>query len=332
MSNNNDAFGEAKFGGSQRHTHKFPKEGGTLVLRILPPVGSLKDSGRWSQYFAIHFGYRDTKGKLKPFQSCEKKNRQTKMIEVVDPAQERITKMKILMDKAKAEDNKDMMKRISEQLQIFNVKKSHYVNAMDLTGKIGIFSIGIRAKQALDEEIKKLQARGINPLSVEDGRYFAFTRSGTGNQTTYSVAVYQEEMNINGVKAFVEKTSRLTPDVGSRVLSEGADLPKLYISPTPEEIADIVKNEGGQVLENVFAKYKAKTSSAAVEEEVEDTEDDVQAPVVAPSNTAAMQTKTEVAPPVAEAPKAQAQEATAPAQTQGIAGLSDEEFRKLMGL
>lgn len=321
---NNDVFGEAKFGG-QKHTHKFPKEGGSLVLRILPPVGSLKATGRWNQYYAIHFGYRDSAGKLRPFQSCEVKNRTTRMIEVMDPAQERITKLKSVQDKAKVEGNTELVKKISEQLRVFNLKKAYYVNAMDLNGKIGTFSIPYKMKMMLDDEIKKLQAKGVNPLAVTGGRFFVFTRTGTGPTTSHSVQVYKEDVMMNGQQVSIEKVSDLTPDVGARVLSEGSDLGNLYIAPSPEDIEKIVKGDGS-VLEAVFDKYRGKTQSEEVVvddssdyEEVLDTP--VQAPKVDTAPSAAMKTavQEEVVKPVASAGS-------------DIAGMSNEDFLKLMGV
>jgi hypothetical protein len=262
---NNDVFGEAGFGGGGKKTHwfKFPKEGGSLILRILPPYGSLKNSKTgWAKYYAIHFGYRDTKGNLRPFQSCEVVNRNTKMVEVADPAVERIKKIKMAQDKAKLEGNEDLVKKLGEQLKVFNVKKAYYMNVMDLQGKIGVISIPYKMKEALDAEIKALNAKGINPISANDGRFFVFTRTGFGANTTHKVTVYKEQVTMNGMEVEIDKKHALTPDVGSRIQSEGADLGKLYIAPTPEEIARIVSGTASD-LEEVFAKYRSSNGGGS---------------------------------------------------------------------
>jgi hypothetical protein len=257
---NEDVFGEAGLGGERTHWFKFPKEGGSLILRILPPYGSLKNvKTGWAKYYAIHFGYRDTKGNLRPFQSCEVINRNTKMVEVADPAIERIKKIKIAQDKAKLEGNDELVKKLGEQLKIFNVKKAYYMNVMDLQGKIGVISIPYKMKEALDAEIKALNAKGINPISANDGRFFVFTRTGFGANTTHKVSVYKEQVVMNGMEVEIDKKHALTPDVGNRIKTEGADLGKLYISPTPEEIAEIVSGDA-RALERIFAKYKNSNS------------------------------------------------------------------------
>jgi hypothetical protein len=253
---NQDVFGEAGLGGESIHRFKFPKQGGSLILRILPPYGSLKNiKTGWAKYYAIHFGYRDTKGNHRPFQSCEVINRNTKMVEVADPAVERIKKIKMAQDKAKLEGNDELVKKLGEQLKIFNVKKAYYMNVMDLQGKIGVFSIPYKMKEALDAEIKALNARGINPISANDGRFFVFTRTGFGANTTHKVSVYKERTVMNGMEVEIDKKHALTPDVGNRIRTEGADLGKLYIAPTPEEIAEIVSGDA-RTLERIISKYR----------------------------------------------------------------------------
>jgi len=260
----NDVFGEAKFGGNQTHWFKFPKEGGSLILRILPPYGSLKQSGRWSQYYVTHFGYRDTKGKLRPFESSEVINRQTKMIEVPDAAMDRIKGLRMAQEKAKIEGNTELVKKIGEHLRIFNAKKAHYMNVMDLEGKIGVLSIPHKMKMALDAKIKEFQQKGINPISAQGGRYFVFSRSGTGVNTIHQVDIYRDPNTDQQI------VSNLTNEVAERMKSEGMDLSNMYIKPTPEEIDEIVKANGGAVLEAVFARHSKNAKQMEITEDYDD--------------------------------------------------------------
>lgn len=323
----NDVFGDAKFGSNKTHWFKFPKEGGTLVLRILPPYGSLKKSGKWAQYYAIHFGYRDSKGRMRPFESSEVKNRANGMVEVVDPALERIKALKAGLQKAQIEGNKDMVTKISEQLRVFNLKKSYYMNVMDLDGKIGVFSIGYKMKMALDAKITELQQRGINPLGVAGGRYFAFTRTGTGANTVINVEVYRDPRTDQQLE------STLTADVAQRMLSEGVDLSTLYVKPTSEEIGQIVAANGKEVLEQVLNKYRKNSSELEVQDDGGDGEMEVEALLTTPTQTA-----TPAAQPVAttQAPVAAF---TVPTQTapstvtvQNPSQMSNDEFFKKLGL
>ena len=322
----NDVFGDAKFGSNKAHWFKFPKEGGTLVLRILPPYASLKNSGKWSKYYAIHFGYRDTKGRMRPFESSEVKNRGNGMVEVADPALERIKALKAGLQKAQIEGNKDLATKISEQLRVFNLKKSYYMNVMDLEGKIGVFSIGYKMKMALDAKITELQQRGINPLAVTGGRYFAFTRTGTGANTVITVDVYRDPRTDQQLE------SNLTNDVAQRMLTEGTDLSGLYIKPTPEEIGQIVAANGKEVLEQVFNKYRKNGAELEVAEDGGDEMEveELLAPTAPPAQTMTQPVEN-TQPPVAAF--------TVPTQTapSGVTvsnpnSMSNDEFFKKLGL
>jgi hypothetical protein len=338
---NNDVFGEAGLGGEKTHWFKFPREGGSLILRILPPYGSLKNSKTgWAKYYAIHFGYRDTKGNLRPFQSCEVVNRNTKMVEVADPAVERIKKIKMAQDKAKLEGNEEVVKKLGEQLKIFNVKKAYYMNVMDLQGKIGVISIPYKMKEALDAEIKALNTKGINPISANDGRFFVFTRTGFGANTTHKVAVYKEQVTMNGMEVEIEKKHALTADVGSRIQSEGADLGDLYIAPTPDEIAQIVSGNA-KTLEDVFAKYRSSNGGSSGLGGSDDEESYSSSPASSGSSQTAtsatsVQQQTLTTPVVEKkqeaAPVQQQAQVAAATPLQDIANMSTDDFLKSMGL
>jgi hypothetical protein len=334
---NEEVFGEAGLGGERTHWFKFPKEGGSLILRILPPYGSLKNiKTGWAKYYAIHFGYRDTKGNLRPFQSCEVVNRNTKMVEVADPAIERIKKIKMAQDKAKLEGNDELVKKLGEQLKIFNVKRAYYMNVMDLQGKIGVFSIPYKMKEALDAEIKALNAKGINPISANDGRFFVFTRTGFGANTTHKVSVYKERTIMNGIEVEIDKKHVLTPDVGNRIKTEGADLGKLYIAPTPEEIAEIVSGDA-RTLERIFAKYKNSNGQGGSFDGEGDGEEIYSSSKTSSSSASQASFSTQSSSEVSLHQEMGEKETKSSSSSVGspltdIASMSDEEFLKSMGL
>lgn len=335
MSNLNDIFGKAKDGSAKTNWFKFPKEGGSLILGILPPYGSLRDSGRWNKYYAVHFGYRDTKGKIKTFQSCEKKNKD-RMIEVSDPAAERITKLKVSLDQAKLENNKELVSKLEVALKNFSIDKKYYMNVIDLSGKIGVIGIPHRMMEALKTQIKALEAKGHEPVGM-NGNYFVFTRTGYGNQTTHSVSVYQEEVVVNGESLSKDKKYTITNDIANRIKSEGADLGKLYVAPTQEDIAAIVKGDAS-TLEAVLAKYKKSTPSEGGDEGSDEGGGDEDSYVTTPTSQSAAPAQ-EAAPvqtmttPVKETAPA-APVAPPPTTLSGtdITNMSNEDFLKSMGL
>src|SRR5690606_28568454 len=107
----------------------------------------------------------------RPFADCRVTNYKTKMVEVESAAFVKSAKLKAMLaglkEKEKAGEVVDpnMLKKAEEMVQTYNIEGKHYVNAVNLQGEIGLLKIGAKAKQLLEEEMKKLVAKGVDPLS-----------------------------------------------------------------------------------------------------------------------------------------------------------------------
>lgn len=236
-------IGSAKYGFTQRKYFKLKE--GDVTFRILPPMGELADDGKWSMFYAVHYGYKNSQGKLRVFQSPEVKNRSNGMIEVPDAALERIKKLKAEFDKAKSAGNKAVMEKIgplvSGQKPMYNLDKNHYLNVIDSQGNIGVLKLRHKAKQVLDQQIKKLREKGVDPLSVDNGRFFTFTRSGNGLDTSFAVSVAQKDIFVEGVGDVKQDiVHKLDAAIIARLKDEAAALNKLFKALTSEEVARIV--------------------------------------------------------------------------------------------
>lgn len=236
-------IGKPKYGGEFVPTKYWKLKDGESTYRILPPLGDLADPGIWSLFYRIHYGYRNTEGRMRVFQSSLVMSRKNKgMIDVPDAAVERIERLKAELEKAKTSGNRMLVEKFKNLLQTYNLDSNHYLNAMDTQGNIGVLKLRHRAKQALDATIKKLNASGVDPLSAEDGRFITFTRSGTGLDTTFQVSVAQEELEVPGVgKVKRDLVHRITPEIEGRLGQEARELNKLFRKLTAEEIELIVK-------------------------------------------------------------------------------------------
>jgi hypothetical protein len=234
-------IGKPKYGSDFVPTKYWKLKDGESIYRILPPLGELADDGVWSVFYKVHYGYRNTQGRMRVFQSSLVVDRGSKMVEVPDAAVERIDRLKMELEKAKVSGNRGAIEKLKALLQTYNLDNNHYVNAIDFQGNIGVLKLRHRAKQALDAVIKKLNAQNIDPLSADDGRFFTFTRSGNGLDTTFQVAVAQEEITVPSIglvkRDFVH---RLTPEIIARLGKEARELNKLFKKPTSDEIALIV--------------------------------------------------------------------------------------------
>lgn len=325
-------IGDGKFG-SEKKTY-FKLKDGDSVFRIIPALGDLAADGIWSKYYNIHYGYRNTKGNMRVFQSSLVKNHKTKMIEVPDKALERIQQFKAALEKAKAEKNQPMverlMKLVGAQKAIYNMDSHHYMNALDTQGNIGILKIRHKAKQALDLQIKKLRDAGINPVSVNDGRYFVFSRTGKGLDTTFQVAVAKEQIDAPGIgkverdivhKLSEELIGRLEREAAVSIKEKGkkGGLDSLFFAPTAEQIAQIV--DQSEILTGKSAAidliFDTKESTGvSTDDGGADEEEDTSATTTPAATQAAPQAP--VAAPIATAPTTIATEAPVIATTQQV--------------
>lgn len=289
-------IGKARYGsGSQRKYFKL--KDGDQAFRILPPIGELADAGRWSVFHSVHYGYKTSDGKQKPFLSPEVKNRKNGMVEVADAAKERIETLKTKYEEARKTGNKAVFEKLNELVGptgMYNLDNNHYMNVVDAQGNIGILKLRHRAKLALETQIKALNAQGVDPLSVEDGRFFVFTRSGMGRDTTFAVSVLKEKLNVAGV-GNVERdvVHKLDDDLISRLGTEAGELNKLFKRLSGEEVKAIV--DGSDLMTGVSATLdglfgKAKAVEAAPDEGYDDDASEaVEAPKAAPAPAAAPQ-------------------------------------------
>lgn len=359
-------FGNSRVGGNQR-TYVGLKDGDN-VFRILPAMGDLADDGRWSVYYAVHYGYKNSKGKVRPFQSSLVKGK-NKMIEVPDPALDRLNTLLAQLEKAKAEGNVEMTQRLDKLVgqgpnskAQFNLDKKHYMNALDTQGNVVILKLSHKAKLALDAEIKKQRAQGVDPLSDTNGRFLVFHRSGKNRDTIVQVSVLQREIDVPGAGKAKQDVAHTIDDAlanrlikwkdGKWAYGEAAKLDSLFPKPTAEQIGRIVKEgptavddilDNGQATESV-----AETEPSEYEEEPAATQNAALPPVQTITQPPVQQVAPAVqvtapAPTVTTPPPAPAVQVTAPTPTvsvsqtpkttaQTTAEMSDDDFLKSLGV
>ena len=334
-------IGKAKFGSQNQQRKYFKLKDGEQAYRILPPLGELADQGRWSVFHSVHYGYKSTDGKQKPFLTSEVKNRKNGMIEVADAAKDRITSLKAKLEEAKKAGNKavaDKLEPLVGSTGMYNLDNNHYMNVKDAQGNIGILKIRHKAKLALEAEIKTLNADGVDPLSVENGRFFVFTRSGFARDTTFGVKVLKEKLKVEGV-GVVERdvVDVLDEDTLNRLETEAGELGKIFKQLTAEEVKQIVDGSDlmtgvSPVLDKIFGKatVAAPADDAAAEAaEAETTAPVESAPAPAEVRAAAQVAQAVTPPPVtpkATAPKVAPKVTPAKTQATSITEMSNDDF------
>lgn len=265
----------------------FKLKDGASTFRLLPPMEEMGNKGQgtdWSKYYKVHYGYKNTAGKLRIFQSTLVENKKTKMVEVPDAADRRIKDLKAKFEEAKAAGNTAVMEKlgklVSGQKPMYNLDANHYINAIDSQGNLGVLKLRHTCFKALEEEIKKLEAKGVDALALQGGREFTFERAGSGRQTTFKVSVGQETLNIEGVgQVNREKVSNLSEELIARTARECADLSKLYKKISPEDIERVVKSSDlltgiSPVIDELFDSKAGGEGSGSGEDDGGDFGDD----------------------------------------------------------
>jgi len=328
-------IGKANYGGGETKK-RFKIVDGDNIYRILPPMGSLAKAGRWSQYWSVVWGYTNAQNKAVPFSDCRVTNYRTKMVEVESDAYLKSAKINAMFAAMKeqvktGEATEKDLERVQKMSEKFNIDNKHYINAVNLKGEIGLLKIGAKAKQLIEEEIKKLMAKGIDPLSLEDGRYFNIFRSGKGFQTVYQVTVYKEQRQINGEIAEFAKVHKMDDAFIARLGTEAFDLGTLYSRPSAEQVSRIVNGEDPDLVLGI----NRNGSSNIVADEMEGAFE-AEAEVVAAKAEPVVMPKAEpvVAPQVEPAPivKAEPVKVAPVVAAQAAKELSDAEWLAKMGI
>jgi len=258
-------LGSPKYEQSKKNYFSFKKNQNTFILRVLPPMGNLADSGKWSLYHRVEFGYTGTDGKMRPFLSPRVVTYQG-MVEVESEAHKRRETIKAQQAQAKKNGNGALVEQCTKMLQKYNQDAKHHMNVIDLQGNIGLFKIGHKGFQALKAEVDRLRSEGVDPIGVDNGRFFVFNRSGSGRDTLYTVMEYKQKQEISTptgkVVAMVDLPHSITDAIMSKLSTDAFELDKIYPTVTPEEERRIVL-EGATAVDEILGNKKSRSENTS---------------------------------------------------------------------
>jgi hypothetical protein len=283
MSENNIGKPVYGDGGSRRpnisNSNWQLKTQGSHVYRILPPFGVLAKLGRWSQYEALHWGFKLSNGKHRAFRCILRKKRGTNLVTQECPM---CTKMaQVEADKKAKFDQMTKSKKSPEEIskalepieawqQAFNLQKGHFLNVLSPDGQIGRLFIKIRCKQSLDKTLASIiSEEGVDPIWAEQGVWLDFQRFGAGrNDTVYDVKPAYEVVEVNGRKLKSVKNAPLSQDTINRMTTEAWDLATFYRDLSFDEIQMLVSSNGDpQIMDSLFGMPVTAKSEEIPEED-----------------------------------------------------------------
>ena len=254
-------LGTPKYEQSKKNYFSFKKNQNTFILRVLPPMGNLADSGKWSVYHRVEFGYTGTDGRMRPFLSPRVVN-YNGMVEVESESHKRREAIKEKQAQAKRSGNGVLVEQCTKMLQKYNQDAKHHMNVVDLQGNIGLFKIGHKGFQALKAEVDRLRSEGVDPIGLDNGRFFVFSRSGAGRDTLYTVTEYKQKQEISTptgkMLAMIDFPHSINESVMAKLSTDAFELDKIYPTVTPEEERRIVL-EGATAVDEILGSKKNKT-------------------------------------------------------------------------
>jgi hypothetical protein len=293
-------FGKPKYGQEQfKKTGKPGKGPGNNFIRILPPMFSLEDEGRWAVYRTTHWGYSGvspadkTKTIVRPFLCIEERDRRSKMTIQECPECTRFNEFKAEADAHEAQlkgEKKDGKPRYSEDqvkelmetrrnwLQKHGPERKWYLNVQLKDGTFGDYKINHKIhKKGIDAKIDELMKDNqIDPLDPSQGVWFNIKRIGNGFDPPDVVEVETEDLIIDGKKVPGAKTIKMAPlsdeDI-ERCFKECRDLTTLGGTVLSYERIDmLVKSSGDpdeidRIFGGAVGQGSKSTSGTVVEED-----------------------------------------------------------------
>lgn len=263
-------------GGTSKKEWFDIKPGDSNLYRILPPLFSLAQKGKYSQYFASHSVWitDSATGKRRPynFQCLEIVNRQTKNIERHCPFcdKARANKAQYEAAKAKGLDPERLEEFRKKHVAAYESEKKHYVNAVNIDNKVGVLKLGIKAHDAMKARIIEISnTYQIDPTGME-GLFLNFKKvqKFKGDRDTfYTVDLAQDIVNENGRVSSVPKQHTITREFINVLETSATDLGNFIREITVEDakiLADASEDALPMLLERIFSRKEYVTSEVSI--------------------------------------------------------------------
>lgn len=226
---------------------------GENVFRILPPMKSQVHTGKWSQYYATHSGYKTPNpnkpesflyhpfyciGQPKSFRAtitekCFECEKIKEMTEIRDRANG--------LEKTAPEKYEQLVSPVAEWLDSHWLDKKHYVNVMLPDRTFQVLKLAHRTKQMIDNIFKSLKENDeIDPTAIDEGVWVIVKQPQVFNE----IAIVE----IKRKKGGIVELAPLTKEDCKKALEECMDLvedrEKVAKELSSEQIELLTKSSG----------------------------------------------------------------------------------------
>lgn len=245
------------------------------IYRVLPPMHSCKDTGKYAVYHRFHDKLKGSpteyqpKGAYFPFQCLEEKQNKvvTKRCPVCDKFEEMNAKYKTLAEKGAPKD----------QLNEFYLRfvyplmpaKRYFLNVVNLEGQIGVLDISYTMYCSLRAKIDEYESKGID-LTGMTAPYLNFTvmKKYKGDRdAVHQVEVYMQPQDDGSFRRVMHTIDK---EFIKRLKVESRDLQKLFRTIIPEDAARIAaadETTRASVIDSLIAKEREQKKNNTTKSE-----------------------------------------------------------------
>jgi hypothetical protein len=285
----------------------FNVQPGSNVYRILPPFGSLKDSGQIAFYRAVIF-VQSTKGK-RPVPTIMKKGRDGSIITRC-PLFDKVEALSKSVEAMAADPNTDptVLENRKKMVQSLSLDRGYYLNVINQAGEIGVLKIRYTAFQSLKKRLEELASMGVDPINPgpNNGVYFDFKRyKDEKGKTVYEVVPLQRSYKDPNTGRLISEMAMAPIDdtVVARMEKEAFDLKTMHRTFTEEEMS-LIATLDPNTIDRVFAAPQESRESLTPDEFEADGEEEA-ASLAVPAQTTNVATAGRLSAPVAATAVAQ---------------------------
>lgn len=252
-----------------------------IIVRLAPPIKSLAEKGIWRRFVKQHFGYgisvttgtgaNGTKRFIPQTFLCIEETDRDGNVKVQCPECNEIKlRKKKEADKTaemkalnKTDEEIDMaLKHVKSWLREHNIDKKWNAFAKDLTGKWGVLTVSYSSMKLFLDLLKALTEKNQDPLGVEKGLWFRFTRSGTAFNEIKDIPVVEMDEQADG--SFRIKYDALT-DGDLAQLEALPELTSFGRVLTYDQIDELVKSGGDEAVVRAVMNLPLNNTRAASE-------------------------------------------------------------------
>lgn len=232
-----------------RQIKRFKVTDGSHIFRILPPFGT-NHNGVPSRQIQLHWGYSKKDGTKSPL-PCSYP--QEGHCPICDMVKSMTAEAEALYDTKTKKGDKESYDRIMKDAGEYKVRRTYLLNAANKKGEIGILEI---VKTPMEELVKLMKAYankyGKNPVSLTQGLWFVFSRSGKGFDTEYEVETSKKMVDLGGgEQAEKPDTDALPQNIVENYEKLAYDIHKMY---PPVSSTDLAKIMAGAPVDEVVVK------------------------------------------------------------------------------